>query len=88
MLRHPNALAYNVLPLDFRNKYLEQLYNDPIMQSEEVEHSNLKRHVELMLDDTTVADTSAFKEFAKTFDKIRNQHIKDYIPELADIVYK
>lgn len=88
MLRYPNALAYNVLPLDFRNKYLEQLYNDPIMQSEEVELSNVKRHVELMLDDTTVADTSAFKEFAKTFDKIRNQHIKDYIPELADIVYK
>ena len=39
---------------------------------------------------TETVDTkgqTAFIEYTKKFDKIRSQHINDYIPELAEMVY-
>ena len=86
-LTHPRWFSYTVLPLDYRNKYLEQLYTDPIMNWSVASESNLKARVEMMLNNSEVHNTDLFVQHTKTFDKVRKQYIGDYIPELEAIVY-
>lgn len=86
-LTQPRWFSYTVLPLDYRNKYLEQLYTDPIMNWSVASESNLKARVETMLNNSEVHNTDLFVQHTKTFDKVRKQYIGDYIPELETIVY-
>ena len=89
VLHTPYYLSFEVLPLEYRNKYIKELLEDPIMEWDVVKHSPFKSSLQFMLSTETV-DTkgqTAFIEYTKKFDKIRSQRINDYIPELAEMVY-
>jgi hypothetical protein len=83
---YPSHMSYKVLPLEYRNSYITDLINDPIMNYDIIKKSNLRANLETILDDKTVKETSKFIEHTKAFDKIRNQDIKNYIPQLVNII--
>ena len=87
VLYQPYYMSYEVLPLEYRNKYLQELLDDPIMDWEIVKEGPLKSSLTMMLKNQTVGAQQAFIDSTKVIDKIRNQHIGDYIPELEDLIY-
>ena len=86
-LTHPSWFSYKVLPVSFRNRYLEALHQDHIMNWSVVQDSNLPEVLESMLNCTETGDTKLFSLHTKTFDTVRKQNINDYIPELGHLVY-
>ena len=86
IIDYPSHMSYKVLPVEYRNCYIVDLINDPIMQWDVIKQSNLRANLKTILQDKTVEGTDKFIEHTKAFDKVRNQNIKNYIPELVDII--
>ena len=86
LVDYPSHMSYKVLPIEYRNRYVIDLINDPVMQSDVIKQSNLRANLETILNDKTVEGTDKFIKHTKIFDKIRKQNIKNYIPELVDII--
>ena len=89
VLYQPYYMSYDVLPLEYRNKYLQELLDDPIMNWEVIKQGPLKSSLTMMLKNQTVNSEAqqAFIDGTRVIDKIRNQNIGDYIPELEELVY-
>ncbi len=83
IIDYPSHMSYKVLPVEYRNCYIVDLINDPIMQWDVIKQSNLRANLKTILEDKTVEGTDKFIEHTKAFDKVRNQNIKNYIPQLA-----
>lgn len=86
-LTHPSHFSYRSLPKDFRDKVVMD-----IMNSDEYAHPDsqwtrkLKSRLEFILDDTEEYDIHYFADVTFRLDWSRQQHIKDSIPELWDIL--
>jgi hypothetical protein len=85
LVDYPRHMSYKVLPIEYRNCYVVDLINDPIMGWDIIKQSNLRANLKTILKDKTVEGTDKFIKHTKIFDKIRKQDIKNYIPELVDI---
>ena len=84
-LKNPNWASFLCFDLELRNNYLERLLNSDVMKSDHY-NETVVPVLEDALNDTTTYDMFKFVDATKRFDKVRNQHIKDYIPYVWDII--
>ena len=87
ILVHPKYLSYNVLPKDVRDKAVENILKMPELQEQD-RSNTIRARVEYILNDETKGDLKLFANATKRFDISRKQHIKDYIPELWEVIEK
>ena len=86
-LTHPARFSYRSLPKNFRDSVVRD-----IMSSDEYNHSDsnwtkkLKSRLEYILADTEEYDMMEFAEATFRLDWSRQQHIKDYIPQIWDVI--
>lgn len=83
VLTYPEHLSYRVLPKKFRDRYLRGVLNHTSTKNKRVYHIP---KIEQMLADTVETDRTEFIHNTVLFDISRKQSIKDYIPEIYDII--
>jgi hypothetical protein len=83
VLTYPKYLSYRVLPKKFRDHYLRSVLNYTSTKNKHIYHIP---KIEQILDDTVETDRTEFIQNTVLFDISRNQSIKDYIPEIYDII--
>ena len=92
ILMYPTALSYRTIPKKIRDKRIDILRKllDTIPLSEGIDRTVLKSKVLPVLDriyaDDEELDPALLARHTKIIDKARNQHIKDYIPEVWDFI--
>ena len=80
------------LPVEVRNKWIEEILYHPVLEhfkeNAGPEHvdSNIIGTLHRIRANTTQYSMNPLIESSKRFDVVRNQHIKDYIPELWNIM--
>jgi hypothetical protein len=87
VLRTPEWASIRCIPLNIRKPYLEYLITTFETWNDRYSKRVLPalRHV---LSDETEYHPKHFARATKRFDIARNQHIKDYIPQIWDIIQK
>ena len=86
-LTHPKRFSYKSLPKDFRDRVVED-----IMQSDAFNHPDThwtrktKSRLEFILSDTEEYNPFEFADATFRLDWSRQQHIKDYIPEIWEVI--
>ena len=87
ILVHPKFFSYNVLPKDVRDKAVEKILKMPELEEQDT-LNKIRTRVEYILNDETKGHLKTFANATKRFDISRKQHIKDYIPELWEVIEK
>jgi len=85
ILRYPFFLSYKTIPLVIRQKRIEMMMKYIKRLSDE-QQKRVEPCLHLMYNDTEEYDTKELANATKMFDKSRGQHIKDYIPEIWNII--
>lgn len=86
-LTHPARFSYRSLPRDFRNKViLDAMASDAFSHPDTHVTHKAKSRFEYILDDNEEYDMMDFAEATFRLDWSRQQHIKDYIPELWEVI--
>ena len=86
-LTHPARFSYRSLPRDFRNKViLDTMASDAFSHPDTHVTHKAKSRFEYILDDNEEYDMMDFAEATFRLDWSRQQHIKDYIPELWEVI--
>lgn len=89
VLTTPSWASYRSIPNNIRQKYLSILLEDDIITDDIIQKSpSLIPMIERCLSDETEYDIFNFVNVTKRYDKVRKQHIKDYIPEVWDFIKK
>ena len=86
---YSNWAEINNLPVDIRHKEIERVLciNDKDVQRVlNDSHKSLRKCLEAHLNDTTIGSIHTLARTTKLFDMARNQHIKDYIPEVYSCI--
>ena len=87
ILVHPKFFSYNVLPKDVRDKAVEKILKMPELEEQDT-LNKIRTRVEYILNDETKGHLKTFANATKRLDISRKQHIKDYIPELWEVIEK
>lgn len=84
---YPVGSSLSALPQEYRDYYCNKILLHPLMNHDIIEHSNLRSVVERIRDERF--NQSHYNDLVTQtvlFDVARNQHIKNYIPELWDVI--
>jgi len=82
LLDQPSNLACNNLSKNFRDYYVDTYLKTINFLSPWIVNSNLKESLQILKNDSTEISNYDFAKRTKAFDIVRNQHIKDYLPEV------
>lgn len=85
ILRVPEWLSIRNIPLDIRQPYIEKLINR-YEKENSVYTERVLPVLYNLLDDSVQYRGIDFVRNTKRLDTVRNQHIKDYIPEIYNII--
>ena len=86
-LTHPARFSYRSLPKDFRDKViLDAMASDAFSHPDTHMTRKAKSRFEFILDDSEEYDIMDFAEATFRLDWSRQQHIKDYIPQLWEVI--
>jgi hypothetical protein len=84
LLDQPDELACNNLSKSFRNYYVDMYLKNINFDVQWLADSNLKLSLELLKADQSKISNYKFVQRTKAFDHVRNQHVKDYLPEVFE----
>jgi len=84
LLDHPSELACNNLSKPFRHYYVDMYLENIDFDAKWLADSNLKSSLELLKADQSKISNYKFVQRTKAFDHVRNQHVKDYLPEVFE----
>lgn len=86
-LTHPARFSYRSLPKDFRDKViLDAMASDAFNHPDTHMTRKAKSRFEFILDDSEEYDIMDFAEATFRLDWSRQQHIKNYIPQLWEVI--
>ena len=86
VLEFPEYLSFKMLPKWYRDYHIQKCLRHPIMKEDFVtSYGRTVEHLERMLNSKDEPDPVEFIGHTVKLDISRNQHIKDYLPELYDI---
>ena len=85
ILMVPNWASYKSIPLKIRNKRISVM-NKLMKNYKHEQIKKLEPVLLIMYNDDEEYDLKNFVKSTKLFDKSRNQHIKNYIPEVWEII--
>lgn len=85
VLLKPDWCNIRVLPVRFRHKYVSMLKRKPEIQNSISALTILPVLNQLLSDDVQYDDTQ-FVNYTKRLDTVRNKHIRDYIPEVWNMI--
>lgn len=86
-LTHPPRFSYRSLPKNFRDNIVKDIINsDEYAHSDSHVTKKVKSRLEFILNDDEEYDIMDFAEATFRLDWSRQQHIKDYIPELWELL--
>lgn len=80
ILTSPEWASYRSIPKYIRDEHLQNLLNDQII------NTDIIPVIQRCLDDDIEYNISSFVDMTRRVDKIRKHHIKDYIPQVWDII--
>jgi organic radical activating enzyme len=92
LLMHPDPLSYKSIPLIIRRKripvMIKMIENIPLSGSLSRTHVKIRAlpALERIYEDNDVYDPMHLARHTKIIDTVRNQHIKDYVPEVWDFI--
>ena len=87
VLTNPEWASYRMIPYGIRKEYLEKLLNSAIINTDiSTSTATLHSVIQRCLDDKIEYDLTSFVDVTKRFDISRKQHIKDFIPEVWEII--
>lgn len=87
VLTKPNWCSYRMIPKDIRDEYLQNLLKDDIINTDITkELGAVEPIIRRCLNDELELPTRALAKNTKRYDIARKQHIKDFIPEVWDII--
>lgn len=87
VLTNPEWASYRNIPYNIRKEYLEKLLKSGIINTDISKSTGTLRPViQRCLEDNTEYDLKSFVNITKRFDVSRKQHIKDYIPQVWEII--
>lgn len=92
LLMHPDPLSYKSIPLIIRRKripvMIKMIENIPLSGSLSRTHVKIRAlpALERIYEDNDVYDPMHLALHTKIIDTVRNQHIKDYVPEVWDFI--
>jgi len=84
LLDQPGDLACYNLSKSLRNYYVDMYLENIDFDATWLADSNLKSSLELLKKDQSEISNYRFVHRTKAFDHVRNQHIKDYLPEVFE----
>ena len=84
LLDQPDELACYNLSKSLRNYYVDMYLENIDFDASWLTDSNLKSSLELLKKDQSEISNYRFVHRTKAFDHVRNQHIKDYLPEVFE----
>lgn len=83
ILYYPNFFKYDCLPKDYRDRHIQRVLLNPIVNEHFVQkHDKTIQRLEIMLEDKNEQDPEPFIRHTIYYDISRNQCMKDYLPEL------
>lgn len=83
ILYYPNFFKYDCLPKDYRDRHIQRVLLNPIVNEYFVQkHDKTVQRLEIMLEDKNEQDPEPFLKHTIYYDISRNQCMKDYLPEL------
>jgi hypothetical protein len=97
-LKGPSWASIQCLPIDVRNKWIDEIFDsnvlddfsndfDEVVKSDFlIVQSNITEVLRRLRTDTTQYSMESLVDVTKRFDVVRRQHIKDYIPEIWEIM--
>ena len=86
ILNQPPELSYRVLPKVYRDHHIGKCLTHPIMKKDFViKYGKTVEKLEIMLNDKIEDDPTRFINHTVMLDISRNQHLKDYIPEIYNL---
>lgn len=85
-LTHPQYHSYRSLPKYIRRRVIKDIMSSDAFNHPDIQQTNLKYCLEIISADEEFNGIWKLANVTKRFDKARNQHIKDYIPELWEIM--
>lgn len=87
VLTLPEWASYRSIPKKVRDEYLNNLLKDDIINRQvDSKYNAIKEVITRILDDDVEYQIERLAMITKRFDIARNQHIKDYIPEVWEII--
>ena len=86
-LTHPARFSYRSLPKKFRDNIVTDIINSDVFSHPDTNHTRkTKSRLEFILNDDEEYDIMDFAEATFRLDWSRQQHIKDYIPKLWEVL--
>ena len=97
-LKGPDWASIQCLPIDVRNKWIDEIFNSNVLDDfsndfDEVANSdfllvqsNIEEVLHRLRADKTQYSMNLLIDATKRFDVVRRQHIKDFIPEIWEIM--
>jgi len=87
VLTEPKWSSYRMIPKVIRDEYLQNLLKDDIINTNITKKlGTVEPILNRCLNDTIEYPTRALAHNTKRYDIVRKQHIKDYIPEVWEII--
>lgn len=86
-VHYPLESSTTALPKKYREKYCNEILSDDILKNDIVKHSNLSSVIKRVLEEDF--EEFAYRKFVMQtvlFDKTRNQHVMNFVPEIWDII--